>query len=502
MNPPSSTGNLPLQEFRRDVPPGWAPGDHSYPLRLYLEKLQLWYKTTSVEDEVVGPLIAGRLHGRAAKVAMSLRIPRPDGNVDIGPDALSRLSVDEVIDPTTGAVMQNAIASGVQYLMAALRQAFGQRDQDLATSALDKFFGLSRHSQKMSLAEYAVEFDTRYNEAQDRAGLQLNDVAKFYLWFKHSGLPAKTVDDIKLQVNGDHSRYDDARSLALRLSPNRVENDHDVFYGEYAEDEDAGYAEEWNSGYEDPEEAWWYGYGGYASEDPYADWDYDWYEHDDGYYHATDEDYYEDYYEEDPNAGYPAEGNYDGDTKKETDDAAANTKEEFYKGGKGKGKSSGGEGCFNCGSKWHLARDCPLPPRQGQGDGKGRGKEHGHAFGMRKGKGKGKGFGYRPYYKGKMRPKGFGNFGGKGKGKGYGKSYGKKGYGKGYGKHWFSTTPSSQRPKIDFSEGPNSLLAGYVQNLVQTLLRFVYSICDSHSLYVHPEVRSLFVGCVLGCGYS
>ena len=47
--------------------------------------------------------------------------------------------------------------------------------------------------------------------------------------------------------------------------------------------------------------------------------------------------------------------------------------------------------------------------------------------------------------------------------------------------------------KVDW---PNSLLAGYVQNLVQTLLHFVYSICDSHSLYVHPEVRSLFVGCV------
>ena len=54
----------------------------------------------------------------------------------------------------------------------------------------------------------------------------------------------------------------------------------------------------------------------------------------------------------------------------------------------------------------------------------------------------------------------------------------------------------------DLQNGPNSLLAGYVQNLVQTLLHFVYSICDSHSLYVHPEVRSLFVGCVLGCGYS
>ena len=81
--------------------------------------------------------------------------------------------------------------------------------------------GKAKRCHWLSLAEYAVEFETRYDEAQDRAGLQLNNVAKFYLWFKHSGLPAKTIDDIKLQVNGDYSRFDDAKGLALRLSPNR-----------------------------------------------------------------------------------------------------------------------------------------------------------------------------------------------------------------------------------------------------------------------------------------
>ena len=51
--------------------PGWSPGDSQYPLRLYLEKLLLWYMTTTVEDEVVGPLIAGRLHGRSPKKFVS-----------------------------------------------------------------------------------------------------------------------------------------------------------------------------------------------------------------------------------------------------------------------------------------------------------------------------------------------------------------------------------------------------------------------------------------------
>ena len=34
----------------------------------------------------------------------------PDGQLDIGPDTLSRLAVDEVVDPNTGAIIQNHIA--------------------------------------------------------------------------------------------------------------------------------------------------------------------------------------------------------------------------------------------------------------------------------------------------------------------------------------------------------------------------------------------------------
>lgn len=90
----------------------------------------------------------------------------------VGPGALSRLAADEVLDPTSGAVLQKPIASSVQYLTQALRTAFGQRDQDLATAALDRFFGFSRQGQKMTLAEYAVEFETRYDRR--RAGPDIN----------------------------------------------------------------------------------------------------------------------------------------------------------------------------------------------------------------------------------------------------------------------------------------------------------------------------------------
>ena len=437
--PPSGGGNLPLQEFRRDVPPGWQAGDPAYPLRLYLEKLQLWYRTTNLDDEIVGPMVAGRLHGRAAKVAMMLRVPRPDGGYDVGPEALARLSVDEVLDPNTGAVIQQPIASGVQYLLMALRSAFGQQDQDLATTALDRFFSLTRAGQKLSLAEYAVEFDSRYEEASERAGLQLNDVGKFYLFFRGSSLPSKTIDDLKLQVGGDYTRYQDARSLALRLNPNvQSAHDSDIFYEEHYIGDD-----EYGNYYAD-EDAWWYGYG-----DGYDD-DGSWYpeEYVEGY------DDYGHYYEGDGDQEWYGEGADEAHEpypqQPEGEEAPAEDpnqeiKNDYYKG---KAKGKGGEdGCFNCGSKWHMARDCPL---QGQrpGKGKGSGKPYG---GGRKGGGKfrGKGYGWRPAKgKGKGKSKGFG--------KNYGKSYGKFGSGsKGYGKrHWFAdTTLSPARPTLDFSEG-------------------------------------------------
>ena len=137
----------------------------------------------------------------------------------------------------------------------------------------------------MLLAEYSVEFDTRYDEAHDRAGLNLNDVGKFFLWFNHRGLPSKMIDDIKLQVNGDYTGFNDARALALRISPNRHESENEIFYGQDnyyygdGQDPDYHYQEELYDYGDDYD--WWYGYGGEEEED--GEWIYeegdewDWY---------------------------------------------------------------------------------------------------------------------------------------------------------------------------------------------------------------------------------
>ena len=277
--PTSSTGALPLNEYRRDVAPGWIPGDPNYSLRSYLEKLRLWYRVYSGEDEVVGPLIAGRLHGAAHRIACQLKVPRPPppngpGGYDQGDSALARLSVEQVQDPVTGEILMEHIPSGIQHLMNALKEAFGQQDQDLATRSLDRFFLLVRG--RGSLAEYSVEFDTRYEEASDRAGLQLNEVGKFYLFFKNSGLSSKQIDDIKLQVHGDYRRYSDARSLALRLSPNKPEDNVAFYQNSWDDDAWQDYDESWDAYYEN-----WSGYGDWPG-DGWQDYAYDNYDEDIG----------------------------------------------------------------------------------------------------------------------------------------------------------------------------------------------------------------------------
>ena len=101
---PAPTG-IPLSEYRKDVPPGWMPGIPDYSLRLYLDRVRMWYRLYDGPDETVGPLLAGRLGGRAQKIALSLRLPDPHGNVDVGDAALVRLAVDEVRDPNNPAMI-------------------------------------------------------------------------------------------------------------------------------------------------------------------------------------------------------------------------------------------------------------------------------------------------------------------------------------------------------------------------------------------------------------
>lgn len=40
----TNTGGVPLEEYRREIPPGWDSAmAASYPLKTYLERVKVWY---------------------------------------------------------------------------------------------------------------------------------------------------------------------------------------------------------------------------------------------------------------------------------------------------------------------------------------------------------------------------------------------------------------------------------------------------------------------------
>ena len=408
----SSQGGVPLDEWRKDVPPGWKPGVESYPLKIYFAKLKLWYRCCEVPDEVIGPVIAGRLQGRAQRIALELKLVRPDGNYDIGDAALVRLSVDEVIDPADGVtVLQRHIPSGVQALCNALRDAFG--DTDEAQTTLELFFEHRRpHSQ--DLQEFAAEWEIRYEDAQTKAGLDMNNVAKTYLWLKQSGLPQRHQDDLRLQVQGDLSRFADIRALAVRLSHrmDKTGSTGDVFYGDY--ENSLEHVDSWS------------GWSSWPPEETESYWTDDWW-HEDSWQNPVDDYSAESTFYGEEEEWFEAE-EYDWPEESPTESghteekvSATASEAEIYVSSKGKGKGAGsfGSGCYVCGCKWHYAADCPV---------KGKGKAPG--YGPSKGKGK------------------------KGKGKSKGKIKGKKGKGKGW----------SSKGSWSSADGPRSWMPRYYTN--------------------------------------
>ena len=408
-------------------------------MRLFFERLKLWYQVYDGDDTMVGPLVAGRLQGKAQRLGLTLRLPRPDGGVDIGGEALARLTVEEVRDPNDPTVvLQRHIPSGIQALCNALKDAFGVSDQELVSRAIEDFFEYRRG--KLSFQEYSIEWDCKLEEATTRAGLQINEVAKFYLFFRGSGLPAKFIEDIKLQLQGDLRLFRKARALALRLISRKddIGASGDSYFLDEQEDLDEMY--EW-----------------YASDD----WDWEpseweqpwdtaaWYE--EGWSWVSDYDSYAtDYGDETawPSEGISEEMHQNAETEQavhqgepqspghSSEQAAENYP--MHKG-KGKGKPTG---CSICGSRWHHASACPVA------DGK-----EGKGSSWPKGQGYGK-------------PFSGGGYGGYGNGK-KGKSYGKKGGGKG---KWTPKGKGYQKGRAPGNWGRKGGYFGYAET-TKTLRR-------------------------------
>ena len=76
----------------------------------------------------------------------------------------------------------------------ALRAACGEAEQ--ATKALETFFDFRRGN--LPSPEWSVQWQLNLEEAVTHAGVEVNQVAKTYLFLKSSGLLQKTVDRLDI----------------------------------------------------------------------------------------------------------------------------------------------------------------------------------------------------------------------------------------------------------------------------------------------------------------
>ena len=264
-----------MDEYTAATPPGWKPGMDHYPLRMYVDKLQLWWKQADVDVPHAAVLIAGRLKAGAGKLALKLKLERPRAHQppthDTGADALVRERIEEVRDPQTGIITQSRIPSGIERLIATLVERYGLDDQDTVTVALDHFFKFRREG--LPLQEFVNEFVTRYDEAESKAGLQINNVGLCHLMLDYSNISDKSKDDLKLRVDGDISQYEQIKTLMLRMAK-APEREKLAYHA------DGWTAEDWQEAdWLDGTEAYWYDeatevwHG--SKYDFYDDYDYD-----------------------------------------------------------------------------------------------------------------------------------------------------------------------------------------------------------------------------------
>ena len=141
-------------------------------------------------------------------------------------------------------------------------------DQDLAWTSLDKFFSFQR-PYDMDFVTYVVEWDRRFEEAEQHGGLQIGDTGKCWLFFSRSNLPERTLADLRLKVNGDLTRYREMIRLQLKISKNeQASHDQHQGYRQYY-DQDGGISMD----YSDHDDNWDYAYDEWYGDDDYFDQD-------------------------------------------------------------------------------------------------------------------------------------------------------------------------------------------------------------------------------------
>ena len=398
--------DLSLLKFNKQSPPGWRPGIRSYPLRLWLKRLQLWYRVTDLPQASRGPAVAARLEGRPFDLAVELTLNDHNG---------ARLYGDEALAYPGDANL--GVPDGLTVLIEKLRQVYGAAEQTVQVSAVDMFEDCKRQPGQ-TLQQFLTEWEHLYNQASRLAGYALNDTTKTHRLLKHCGLPKATVDHILLDEDHDYARFQPIWNRIARLARTEIESQLPGAKGYKPSGYYSGQSDPGN--YQtDPD----FGYGyGETQESPYdQDWswshDDSWQEEGDSWYYTEEPEYGQPTYgTENPSAEtneWPTEETWTDSWASDswTSDSWASdpwSSGEAYKGyrkgkGKSKGKGKNGkgksnskgkgksapvgrsstQGCGFCGSPNHDSDFCPwrrkgsAPKGKGKGKGKGKSKQKG-----------------------------------------------------------------------------------------------------------------------------
>ena len=240
---------LALEEYSKNVPPGWEPHIPNYPLRLYEEKFNLWRNLVKDDFQAhqMGSLMVGRLKGAANRLALKITLVLANGETLTGPPAVASPAQDPLTQQEIFQLYGQAAAnlfpdgypgskSGCDLILDKLRGPYGPEDTNIIAQALDRFFGLARHSRP--LIDFCIAYKIRSETAESKAGLAINSIGKTHLFLTKAGLSGRFIDDIMLKVDNDRTKFEDIYNIVARTAKNHQNlPDEELRHLLYMEDE-------------------------------------------------------------------------------------------------------------------------------------------------------------------------------------------------------------------------------------------------------------------------
>ena len=172
LNAEQAEHNLGLANSR--IPPTWSvESDRRYPLRKYIQDLDLWVRATDLPLERQGPAVALRLTGNVREMIREM----PAEMISVGQD---------IVD-AEGNVVEHR--TGIQCLVRALNARFGALEQEVQIFNVSELMTFQRYSHE-STDEMLSRFDLTMFRATDAGNIApFNPVIRSWLVLSHLKIP-------------------------------------------------------------------------------------------------------------------------------------------------------------------------------------------------------------------------------------------------------------------------------------------------------------------------